>query len=360
MNAFTAYAGYSGGRNVLTASNGSATTGNDIGYAGYTWNDERSQWHVRNREYDPYLGRFLQRDPVGHSSGSNFYEYAAGSAATLTDAAGLSPFPPSFWPPFTLPNFDNSGSNPPAKEDTGPELWGMLLAPAADPPYPFDDDPWEGIQDPLIVPGFDPSQFCKEPSWTRYWAGPPPQRLPNNPDPIDIALNRTGGRSAAAYMVPGAGGWSGLSPEAEYNSCVAACMSLKAAEIAARAAAAVALNHLPIRGLWPTLASEFGPGISVDPDQPLLVPPELLPGLPGHGTVEELFERYPGPHGHPRPTGWFRRRLRSIGKWIPFVNDAYTVFDTAKALAQALANCQGSCWELFGTGEGQGGDMIAQ
>jgi len=91
LNAFSAYSGALGGRNVLTASNGSATTGNDIGYAGYTWNDERSQWHVRHREYDPKLGRWLQRDPAEYAADWNAYTYISAHMLASTDPTGASP-----------------------------------------------------------------------------------------------------------------------------------------------------------------------------------------------------------------------------------------------------------------------------
>ncbi len=92
VNAFSAYSGALGGQGVLTASNGSATTGNDVGYAGYIWNDERSQWHVRYREHDPKLGRWLQRDPLPYFDGVNTFEYGLGNAAGAKDPLGLSSF----------------------------------------------------------------------------------------------------------------------------------------------------------------------------------------------------------------------------------------------------------------------------
>lgn len=121
-------------------------------------------------------------------------------------------------------------------------------------------------------------------------------------------------------------------------------MALKLAEIAARAAAAIALNRLPISGLWPTLIHEFSPGISPDPFHPVIEPAEnWYPGLPGHGTLEELFESYPGPHGYPRKQGLFRRSLRFAGKWVPFVNDAMTIVGSVRAIAKATEYCRGLC-----------------
>jgi len=54
------YLGRTGGANVLSVDE----EANDVGYAGYLWNDERAQWHVRHRELSPKLGRWLQRDPL--------------------------------------------------------------------------------------------------------------------------------------------------------------------------------------------------------------------------------------------------------------------------------------------------------
>ncbi len=118
LNAFSNYSGALGGRGVLTASNGSATTGNDIGYAGYTWNDERSQWHVRHREYDPKLGRWLQRDLVSSQLQTNLYAYGPASPIAGWDPAGADWIPPSlpqspwFAPPSYRPNIPFKRHNP--------------------------------------------------------------------------------------------------------------------------------------------------------------------------------------------------------------------------------------------------------
>ncbi|MCC6910359.1 MAG: hypothetical protein IT430_20685 [Phycisphaerales bacterium] len=110
LNAFSAYSNAVGGRGVLTASNGSATTANDVGYAGYLWNDERVQWHVRNREYDPILGRWLQREPLGYVDTMNLYEYVGSSSIAETDPAGLSKGGSrNIWP-SKLPTFLKQGT----------------------------------------------------------------------------------------------------------------------------------------------------------------------------------------------------------------------------------------------------------
>ncbi|MCP4591169.1 MAG: RHS repeat-associated core domain-containing protein [bacterium] len=47
--------------------------------------------HVGARYYDPALGRFLQRDPVGIAGGLNVYAYVGNSPLLHTDPAGLHP-----------------------------------------------------------------------------------------------------------------------------------------------------------------------------------------------------------------------------------------------------------------------------
>jgi RHS repeat-associated protein len=53
-------------------------------------NDPETQlYYVRNRMYNPALGRWVQRDPIGYSGGINLYEYVGGRAAGNRDALGL-------------------------------------------------------------------------------------------------------------------------------------------------------------------------------------------------------------------------------------------------------------------------------
>lgn len=46
------------------------------------------------RIYDPWMGRWLSRDPIGEAGGVNLYAYANGNPISLTDPDGLSPLLP--------------------------------------------------------------------------------------------------------------------------------------------------------------------------------------------------------------------------------------------------------------------------
>src|SRR5690606_11299608 len=48
----------------------------EVLYCGYRYDPESKQYQVRNREYNPVLGRWLQRDPIGFDGGDwNLYGY---------------------------------------------------------------------------------------------------------------------------------------------------------------------------------------------------------------------------------------------------------------------------------------------
>jgi RHS repeat-associated protein len=52
--------------------------------------------HVGERWYDPALGRFLQRDPIGIEGGLNVYAYARNVPTIRIDPSGVGPI---LWPP---------------------------------------------------------------------------------------------------------------------------------------------------------------------------------------------------------------------------------------------------------------------
>lgn len=75
-------------RGELSQSGGRAAT-NRVGYAGYFFESATQQYIVRNREVDPLVGMWDERDPIGYSGGVNQYAYVNGSPLTGVDPMGL-------------------------------------------------------------------------------------------------------------------------------------------------------------------------------------------------------------------------------------------------------------------------------
>ena len=62
---------------------------NEIIYCGYRYDPETALYYVRNRTYNPVLGRWIQRDPIGYSGGINLYGYVESAPIWATDWHGL-------------------------------------------------------------------------------------------------------------------------------------------------------------------------------------------------------------------------------------------------------------------------------
>ena len=62
-------------------------------YTGKRFDESLGTYDSVFRQYDPALGRFLQRDSVGTSEGSNLYTYAANAPLASTDPLGTEPRP---------------------------------------------------------------------------------------------------------------------------------------------------------------------------------------------------------------------------------------------------------------------------
>ncbi len=73
----------------ISAIDSSSGPDNSIGYAGYVFNPEREDYAVRFRVYDPQLGRWLTRDPIGYVDGSLLFEYSRSSPVVNQDPSGL-------------------------------------------------------------------------------------------------------------------------------------------------------------------------------------------------------------------------------------------------------------------------------
>ena len=72
-----------------TSNSSNTSCANEIIYCGYRFDPESQLYYVRNRTYNPVLGRWIQRDPIGYAGGINLYEYVGGFAPVVVDATGL-------------------------------------------------------------------------------------------------------------------------------------------------------------------------------------------------------------------------------------------------------------------------------
>ena len=73
--------------------NGEPITESQIGnrylWTGREWNQESKTYHFRARTESPFLGRFMQRDPIGYFGGLNVYWYVANKPLKFKDPLGL-------------------------------------------------------------------------------------------------------------------------------------------------------------------------------------------------------------------------------------------------------------------------------
>jgi RHS repeat-associated protein len=75
---------------------------NPIGYDGYVFDVESGLYSVRFRWYDTTLGRWVERDPLGHMAGSNLYQYCSDTPQVRIDGSGLFDIAGHYWGSFIL------------------------------------------------------------------------------------------------------------------------------------------------------------------------------------------------------------------------------------------------------------------
>jgi len=73
------------------ASESIETISNPFKYVGRygLMDDENSLLYMRARYYDPEIGRFINKDPIGWVGGFNMYAYVGNNPIMLTDPKGL-------------------------------------------------------------------------------------------------------------------------------------------------------------------------------------------------------------------------------------------------------------------------------
>jgi len=60
-------------------------------FTGRRFDTDTGLYYYRARYYNPYLGRFLQTDPIGYGGGMNVYCYGRNNPVVLADCTGMKP-----------------------------------------------------------------------------------------------------------------------------------------------------------------------------------------------------------------------------------------------------------------------------
>ncbi|HJW33212.1 MAG TPA: RHS repeat-associated core domain-containing protein [Holophagaceae bacterium] len=80
-----------------------------LGFGGYLFNIQSGLYLTLYRAYDPSLGRWISRDPMGETGGMDLYSYVQGEVVNKVDSFGLAPGAPDF-PSFPgVPDVDILG-----------------------------------------------------------------------------------------------------------------------------------------------------------------------------------------------------------------------------------------------------------
>ncbi len=96
------------------------------GYTGRELDTETGLYYYRARYYDPGVGRFIQKDPIGFRGGINVYNYVGANPLNWVDPRGLDaswpgyePVPGEPGPPLPEPTLGDWPYRPPVAPPTG-------------------------------------------------------------------------------------------------------------------------------------------------------------------------------------------------------------------------------------------------
>ena len=80
-----------------------STINNTLGFHGLEHDPETGLVYVRNRYFDPELGRFISQDPLGYIDGPSLYGFASNSPLSFGDPLGEQALPAEAVPPAVQP-----------------------------------------------------------------------------------------------------------------------------------------------------------------------------------------------------------------------------------------------------------------
>ena len=86
-----------------------------VSYTGHHWHEKSGIYLTWFRQYDPNLGRWLNRDPIGERGGINLYGYVTNNPTNVTDPLGLFGSGDGTYKghgDFTTPNWEQSRNDP--------------------------------------------------------------------------------------------------------------------------------------------------------------------------------------------------------------------------------------------------------
>jgi RHS repeat-associated protein len=100
-------------------------------FTGRRFDADTGLYYYRARYYNPYIGRFLQTDPIGYGAGMNLYRYCEHRPTVRVDPSGrIPPMEPPRMPPLVSPD--------------APWWWGPIVWDMGKPDYPSDQPWWTG------------------------------------------------------------------------------------------------------------------------------------------------------------------------------------------------------------------------